>query len=183
MEDLKLMQKCFDWNLDCFWKIYERYIDKIYKFVYLKTSNKELAEDIVSDVFISALNNINSFKFDENSNVKAWLYRIANNKVIDFYRTNKNYEEIWDYLEMSIKTDIWANIDNKTKLEEVVSYLQDIKKEHREIVLYRIWEDLSYREISEITGKSVDNCKKVVSRTLKNISANFLLFILILLTL
>jgi len=183
MEDIKLMEKCLEWNLESFWSIYDKYIDMIYKFVYLKTSNRELAEDIVSDVFISALNNIKSFRLEESSSVKSWLYRIANNKVIDFYRTNKNNESICDYLEFSVNNDAWKNIDDKDKIKEVFLYLDWIKKDHREIVIHRIWEDLSYKEISEITWKSVDNCKKIVSRTLKNISSNFLVLVLILLIL
>ncbi|NCO32140.1 sigma-70 family RNA polymerase sigma factor [bacterium] len=74
--------------------MYDKYVDKIYNFVYYKTTNKEVAEDIVSDVFISALNNINSFRIQEGSSVKSWLYKIAYNKIIDFYRTNKEFEEI-----------------------------------------------------------------------------------------
>lgn len=182
MEDLKLMEKCLDGQLDYFWDIYDKYIDKIYKFVYLKTTNKDLTEDIVSDVFMSALNNVKSFRLEEKSSVKSWLYRIASNKVIDFYRTNKVSENVWDYIEVLSKNeDHWEQLDNKEKLKEVYSFLETINKEHRQIVLYRIWEDLSYKEISEITWKSVDNCKKIVSRTLKNISANLLLLILILL--
>ena len=159
MEDLKLIQKCIDWNLGCFWEIYNKYIDSIYKFVYLKTSNREVAEDIVSDVFMSALNNVWSFKIDWNSSVKSWLYRIANNKVIDFYRTNKQTDDIWDYLDYWITKDISNDIDDKDKLKEVLSYLDTVKKVHRDIVIYRIWEDLSYKEISDLTWLSVDNCK------------------------
>jgi len=183
MDDIKLMEKCLDWNLNYFWEIYDKYVDKIYNFVYYKTTNKEVAEDIVSDVFISALNNINSFRIQEGSSVKSWLYKIAYNKIIDFYRTNKEFEEIWDYLDMSINSDFAQDLDNKDKLKEVFWYLKNIKKEHRDIVIYRIWDDLSYKEISEITWMSVDNCKKIVSRTLKTISANFVILILILLIL
>ncbi len=81
---------------------------------------------------------------------------------------------------MSVKEDFWQDVDNKDKLKEVFHYLKDIKEEHREIVLYRIWEDLSYKEISENKWKSVDNCKKIVSRTLKTISANFILLLIML---
>lgn len=183
MEDLKIMEKCLDWQLDNFWTIYDRYIDKIYKFVYLKTSNKELAEDIVSDVFMSALNNIKSFRLDNESSVKSWLYRIANNKVIDFYRTNKESSDIWDYLDISINEDFWEQIDNKDKLKEILDYLKWIKKDYRDVIVYRIWEDLSYNEIADLTWMSVDNCKKIVSRTLKTISANFVLLILIMIML
>ena len=180
MDDLKIMQKCLDWDLNNFWNIYDKYIDKIYNFVYLKTTNREVAEDIVSDVFLSAINNISSFKIESSSSIQAWLYKIAYNKVIDFYRTNKDFEDVWDCLELSCQSDFWQDIDNKDKLKQVFKYLENIKKEHREILIYRIWDDLSYKEISEITWKSVDNCKKIVSRTLKEISANFLILILIL---
>jgi len=60
----------------------------------LKTTNREVAEDIVSDVFLSAINNISSFKIESSSSVQAWLYKIAYNKVIDFYRTNKDFEDV-----------------------------------------------------------------------------------------
>lgn len=175
------MEKCISWDLKYFSKIYDKYIDKIYKFVYLKTSNKELSEDIVSDVFMSAINNIDSFNVDNNkSSVSAWLYRIANNKVIDYYRSNKQNLDICDYLDYSIDNDINKDIDNKNKLKEIYSYLDSINTEHKDIVIYKIWYDMSYKEISELTWKSVDNCKKIISRTLKNISANFVLILLIL---
>ena len=183
MEEAKVIENAKLWDFSGFWKIYDMYIDSIYKFIYLKTSSKEVAEDITSDVFMSALNKIDSFNIEANSSIKSWLYRIANNKVIDFYRTNKTTEEIWDYLDMSIKEDISGDIDNKEKLKEIVKFLDTLKKDQREIITLRIWEDLSYREISEITGKSIDNCKKIVSRSLKLISANFVLLLLLIIIL
>lgn len=177
------MEKCVSGDLSKFWMIYDRYIDKIYKFVYLKTSDREVAEDIVSDVFMSAINNINSFSLESGSSVSSWLYRIANNKVIDFYRANKQNLDICEYLDYSLDNDISQDIDNKNKLEEVLSFLDTIKSEHKQIVLYRIWYDLSYKEISDLTWVSLDNCKKIVSRTLKNISANLVIFILFLIIL
>jgi RNA polymerase sigma-70 factor (ECF subfamily) len=68
--------------------------------VYLKTTNNEIAEDIVSDVFVSALDKVSSFKIDENSSVSAWFYRIAHNKIVDYYKTNRTYDNIEDYLDL-----------------------------------------------------------------------------------
>lgn len=177
MEELKIMQKCKDWELSYFWKIYDIYVDKIYNFVYTKTTNREVSEDIVSDVFMSALKNINSFKLEENSSVKSWLYRIANNKVIDFYRTNKESESYEDYMDTMFFEDINKKIDDKDKLNCIQDFLSTFNKKHREVFLYRIWEDLSYKEISEITWLSENNCKKIVSRSIKIISANFILLL------
>ena len=64
------------------------------------------------------------------------------------------------------------HIDHKTKLESVMNYLNTLKSEQKEIVIMRIWDDLSYAEIGTITGKSVDSCKKTVSRLLIQIQSN-----------
>ncbi len=178
MEDIDIAKKCISWNLESFWKLYDKYIDKIYKFVFLKTSSKEVAEDITSDIFLSALNNISKFKIGDNSSVQAWLYKIAYNKVIDFYKTNKETSEIWDYLEVWVLEKFWENLDNKNKLKEVFEYLKSYKKNQREVFILRIWDDLSYNEISQITWQSINNCKKIVSRILKSINANFVILLL-----
>ena len=176
MKDIEIIEKCVAGEKEYFGKLYDKYIDKIYKYIYLKTSSKEIAEDITQDVFLSALDKIDTFQIDEQSNVNAWFYRIAHNKAINFYKANKEDENIWDYLDVGIHQDFWQDLDNKNKLQEVLSVLKTVQTEHREIIMLRIWEDLSYKEIAEMTGKSVSNCKKIVSRVLLLISAQFIFF-------
>lgn len=175
------MQRCIDWDLSHFWQLYERYIDKIYKFIYPKINDIEIAEDITSDVFVSALNAVPSFKMDENTNVNAWFYRIAHNKVIDYYKANKFEESLEWYMEIWMNTDFAKSLDNKDKLKEIFEYVKTLKKEHGEVFFYRFWNDLSYKEIAEITWLSVDNCKQIVSRTIKAVCANFIILLFILL--
>lgn len=179
MTDIEVIQKCKVWDMDYFWILYDKYIDKIYKYIYLKTSSKETAEDITSEVFLKALDKIKNFKIYDWCSVQAWFYKIASNKVIDFYKKNKTTEEIWDYLELSIFENYNEKIDNKDKLSEVISFLKTLKKEQRDVFMLRIWDDLSYKEISEITWKNVDNCKKIVSRIIKKINTNLLVLLLL----
>lgn len=176
MNDIDYVKKYLNWDTDSFWFLYDKYIDLIYKFVYLKTSNTEATEDIVSDVFFSALNNINTFRVDVNSSFKSWIYKIAYNKIIDYYKYSEKYKvsDIWDYMDLSNNINIWLNIDNKEKLMKVLSFIKWLKIEHRDILIYRLWNDLSFKEISEITGYSLDNCKKINSRTLKIINEKFI---------
>ena len=72
-------------NLEHFGEIYDVYIKKIYNFIYYKTHHKETAEDLTSETFRKALSNIKSF--DTHRAFSSWLYRIAQNTVIDHYRT------------------------------------------------------------------------------------------------
>ena len=182
MEDKELVIQCQSGNLSVFWELYDRYIDRIYKFIYLKTSSREIAEDITSEVFYKAMNSIGSFRSkEETASFKSWIYTIANNKVIDFYRTKKQVSDIEECYNLWTHKDFSWDVDNKDKVNKVLDFLETLKVDQKEVILLRIWEDLSYKEISEITGKSLDNCKKIVSRNLKNIQANFILILLIIL--
>lgn len=180
MTDIEIVIQCQNWKLDFFSKLYDKYIDEIYKFVYLKTTNKEISEDIVSESFMSALEHISSFKVEEKSNFRAWIYKIAYNKVIDSYNKKRETCDICEYLDLVLQEDIWKKIDNLNEIWKIKKYLWNIKSRDREILIYRIWHDLSYEEISEIMWISLTNCRKIVSRTLKNISANFVLLIIML---
>ena len=89
MNDIELVKKYLSGDNKSFDMLYEKYADKIYKFIYLKTSNVEVAQDIVSEVFLSVLDNIDSFNLDENSSFNSWIYRIAYNKIVDFYKKSE----------------------------------------------------------------------------------------------
>lgn len=182
MDEIGLINLCKSWDSQAFWIIYDRYIDKVYDFIYFKTYDKFIAEDITSDTFFKVLKWLNKFDTQkENFSLKSWILKIAYNNVVDYYRSKK--EEVWldDIIEKWIENNIWDEIDNKAKLKEVLDYLKWLEQSHREILIMRIWENLSYAEISEITWKTQDNCKKIVSRTLVKVNSNVTLLLLLLL--
>lgn len=180
MDDLKLVQRFQSGDTTVFSELYESYVDKIYKFIYLKTYDQQTAEDICQDVFMKAFDKLWSFEIDKNSSFQSWLYTIAYHNVIDTYRKQKESTPLNDILEVWQETDIHKLIDDKQKLKEVIAYLQDMKKEHRDVIFMRVWEGLSYKEISEITGMTTDNCKKIFSRSCKKLNEHFALFIFLL---
>lgn len=75
-------------------------------------------------------------------------------------------------VEPAAQSDVSADIDNKDKLQEVVTFMETLSERDRQILTMRIWDELSYEEISEITGQSIANVKQIVSRSLAKISAN-----------
>lgn len=175
MKDVEKVKQIQIWNKEVFSILYEDYVDEIYKFIYLKTLDVEKSEDLTSETFISALKNISNFDTENpESNFKAWIYKIAYNKVINFYKTKDREVEFSDNLDLSFETDFWKNLDNKEKLKNILNYLGTLKKQEREIIIYRIWYDLSFSEIAEVLWISTENCRKISSRTMKKISANFL---------
>ena len=152
-------------NTKNFGQLYDKYVKKIFNFIYYKTHHKETAEDLTSETFMKALTKINEFDEDKGA-FSTWLYQIARNTVIDFYRTKKsnlNIDDIWD---LANEEDILCDLDTKEKLTEVKKYLKKLKSEQREIVILRVWEGMSYKEISEAVGKSEASCKMSFSRTI-----------------
>jgi len=148
--------------------LYDQYVDKIYRFIYYKTHHKETAEDLTSVAFVKALNSFSSF--DQNKGgFSAWIYKIARNTVIDFYRSKKtliNIDDVWD---LSDNQDIEREVDASLKLAEVKKYLKKLSVEQRDVVILRVWEGLSYKEIAAVLGKSENGCKMMFFRTIKKL--------------
>lgn len=167
-EEIKTIKSIKKGNLDDFTLIYEKYVKKIYDFVYYKTHHKETAEDIVSSVFMKALNNISGFDCGKGT-IQAWLYKIARNSVIDHYRGRKNDKNIEDIWDLAGDDSLEEDFDVKNKLTEVKEYLKKIKSSQRDIIIMRLWQGLSYREISEILGKSEASCKMSYSRSIRKL--------------
>ncbi|MFA6467002.1 MAG: RNA polymerase sigma factor [Patescibacteria group bacterium] len=166
--ELALIYACQRGEAEAFGQVYEKYFKKIYSFVYYRTSHKESTEDLVSLIFSKALENINKFQSSKGS-FSSWLYKIARNTVIDYYRGHKNIQNLDDIEDLSDFSDISDNMDRKKALSDIQNKLAQLSSNQREIVIMRVWEDLSYKEIAEIVGKSEANCKMIFSRGIKEL--------------
>ena len=148
---------------------------KVYRFVYHRTNDHERSEDIVADTYMKAMKRIGGFRGVHEGEFFSWIYRIAYTTLVDQSRSSRTVESL-DDIETGYSIDEGKHIDVSSKLQEVMDFLQTLSEKERTILTMRIWDDLSYAEISEITGESVDNSKKIVSRTLAKIHANIASF-------
>ncbi len=165
-----------------FGNLYQRYVDKIYKFIYYKTHHKETAEDLTSQTFFKALENIKNFDSDKGQ-FSSWLYRIAKNCVIDYYRTKKETIDIFDAWDLVGREDIKRDSEFKEQLEKVERYLEQFTSEQREIIVMRVWQDMTHKEIAEIIGKSEDSCKMIFSRAINKLRKEEIFALIVLMSL
>lgn len=181
--ELSIILECQQKDLSRFDALYQMYAEKIYRFVYYKTLHKETAEDLTSEIFMKALQSISSFN-SEKGTFSTWLYRIARNHVIDYYRGKKedrNIEDIWD---LSDNTDIERDAETMRQIESVETYLKTLKPQQREIMVMRLWDGLSHKEIADVLGITEANSKMIFSRTLRSlrdqlgVSSTVILFLL-----
>lgn len=168
MNDIKLIEAVQNGDADSFGTLYELYVQKLYSFIYHKTLNHEIAEDLTSETFLKAQNKIKQFN-PKKAQFNTWLFTIARNVCIDFfrsYRATQSIEEIWDFasdekIELAVETVLIS--------DQIKVCMKRLTSEQREILTMRFWQDLSYGEIGEILGKSPENIKMITSRSIKKL--------------
>lgn len=158
-------------DAEAFGELYDFYAPRIYRFVYFKVSSVTDAEDITAEVFLKTWEHINSGK--EIKHFAGLLYRMARNKVIDFYRhKNIRKEDSLDEIilkKLSDSGDAIKKIEASSETQEILKNLQFLKDEYREVITLRFIDELSFGEIAEILQKSQINIRVLLHRALKTL--------------
>ena len=168
-EELEIIRAIQKGDLERFGELYDAYIKKIYNFIFYKTHHREVAEDLTSETFRKALASLGSY--EPRYRFSAWLYRIARNTVIDYYRIQKPTASIEDAWDIADDRDFTRDIDVRMKLEKVEEYLSALPAIKRDIIIMRVWQGMSYKEIADVVDKSEDNCKKIFSRAIADLKS------------
>lgn len=182
MDETKIVESCQSGALEHFGALFDAYHKKIYTFIYYRTHHKETAEDIASLVFTKALENIGSYNPGRGS-FSTWLYQIARNSVIDHYRTFKSTDGIENAFDLPSASNVERDADTRLKLEKVQKLLLQLPAQQRDIVIMRVWDGLSHKEIADILGISEANSKMTFSRAIAKLGKQEALILLILLAL
>ena len=159
--DSELIKKFIDGDESSFNKIINKYKDKIYWHARRMTGNHLDADEIVQEVLLVIYKNLKNFQFK--SSLYTWIYKITSTRSLNFLKRRKikellSLEDQSEKLQQS-SNDILDNIEIKEKLTRIDEVLQKLPAKQREIFILRNYENLSYKEISEITGKSIGALK------------------------
>jgi RNA polymerase sigma-70 factor (ECF subfamily) len=141
-----------------------RYKNKVYTYIFLNVKRQELAEDIFQDTFVKVIKSLKSQKYEEDGRFISWVIRIAHNLIIDHYRRLAKLETVYND---DCKVSYFNSVQfSETTFEEITikeQIRQDIKKlinelpdDQKEVILLRHYGDLSFKEIAEVTGVSIN---------------------------
>lgn len=166
--DIDLALACKQGNLEQFDELYTRHLKGIYAFVYYRVMERGTAEDLTSQTFLKALENIGSYHPKKGA-FSTWLYRIARNTVFDHFRTAHPHEDIESAWDIQGDDNPFLKTADALSAEELHKVLKTLPKEKRELLLLRMWDGLSYAEIAALTGKSEASCKMMFSRTVSDL--------------
>lgn len=164
----KLIIDAIRGEASAFGLLYDKYQPQIYRFIYLKVGQREEAEDLTHQVFLSAWRNIEKYRF-KGFPFSSWLYQIARNEVIDHYRTKKQTTDLESIAEPETTDPTERNLDLNFQMEKVRQAIARLSQEHQDILIMRFIEELSPEEVSEILGKPAATVRVLQHRALKKL--------------
>ena len=163
ISDALLVQDYVAGNEDALATLIKRHESKIYGFIYSKVSDRDVANDIFQDTFIKVIKTLKSNSYNEEGKFLPWVMRIAHNLIIDFFRKNKKmplHRETEDFSVFSIMTDDTLTIENQLIANQVEldikKLIEELPEDQKEVLVMRMYQDMSFKEISELTGVSIN---------------------------
>ena len=171
-------------DMEAFKTLFNRYESKIYSYIYSMINNAEIASDLFQDTFTKVITKMEK-NYNEEGKWIAWVMRIAHNATIDYLRRAKKFVQISSSSDEEENTDFFHRVADEGALNASEAYIQHedkkrmykhlsrLPEEQRAVVMLRHYEDLSFKEIAEITGVSINTALGRMRYALTNLRKYF----------
>jgi len=152
-----------------FSKIYDQYVDKIYRFIFLKVNSQEVAQDLTSETFLRTWEKFSQEKGNPIENPQAFLYRTARNLVIDHYREKGKAQVVSAELTPIIdpREDLEAEALRSSDLRTIRVALAELKEDYQNVIIWYYLDDLPISEVAELLDRSEEATRVLLHRALK----------------
>lgn len=158
-------------DASAFGSLYDLHQPAIYRFVALKVGSREDAEDITHQVFMRAWLRIGQYE-GRGYPFSSWLYRIARNQIVDFYRARKEHVDIEDFEPFLLADDGTAEkLDFKADMNRVRAALLELRADYQDVIILRFIEERSLEEAATALDRSVGATKVLQHRALRHLRA------------
>lgn len=164
LTDEQLVRAYAKGNNEAFDTLLRRHQDRIFSYILRIIKNEDIANDIFQEAFVKAIQTIRLGRYTENGKFPAWISRIAHNLIIDYYRQEKSENlQSADLTDVDILNrkelceDTIEDIMISNQIRDDVKYLiEELPELQKEVLMMRYYQNLSFKEIAEITGVSIN---------------------------
>jgi len=160
---------------ETFAEFYEEYLDKVFRYIQYRVNNMQLAEDLTSGVFEKALVNFSKYCSDKAS-FSTWLFSIARNRIIDYYRVSGKRQTV-PIDEATSRSSAGLSpeeeLERKEEQERLQLCLAELSQEEREVIRLKFGAELNNRQIAKILGLSETNVGTKLYRAVKKLRNSF----------
>ena len=161
--DAVLVKNYVDGDENALSVLIKRHQSKIYGFIYSKVTDRDISDDIFQDTFIKVIKTLKSNSYNEEGKFLPWVMRISHNLIVDHFRRNKKmpmHRETEEFSIFSIMTDNSPNVESRIITEQVEADLKrlimELPEDQKEVLQMRMYQDLSFKEIADLTGVSIN---------------------------
>lgn len=170
-QETQFVQKAVSGDAEAFARLYDAYVDELYRFVFYRVNDKQTAEDLVSQVFLKVWDNLERYEI-RGLPFKAWLFQIARNSVIDHYRTRK--ETVPLEPNAIAKPDPTANVtqqvEQRLEGERLRAMLEHLTEDQKEVLTLKFIHGFSTKEVANLMGKRQGAIRALQMRGLQALS-------------
>ena len=168
LSDETVLARASKGDRDAFGVLYERYVKRIYNYVYYRTGNHHDAEDLTTRVFMRAMRHIGNYQ-DRGVPVSAWLYRIAHNLVANWHRDNSRRQEVPldDVYNLKLERQHpEAVVVQSEEQDALLKIIRQLPEDRQQLLILKFVEHLSNAEIGQIMSRTEGAVKSLYHRTL-----------------
>ena len=164
LSDQELVRRFIQGDQSSIEVLINRHKNKVFTYIFLIVKNQQLAEDIFQDTFIKVIRSLKDGKYKDNGKFVSWVIRIAHNLTIDYFRkekqintcSNEDYEaDIFNSRKLSDSTIEEILVEDQI-VKEVRLLIQELPEDQRQVILLRHYGGMSFKEIAEQTGVSIN---------------------------
>jgi RNA polymerase sigma-70 factor (ECF subfamily) len=164
-----LIQQAIAGNKEAFGRLYEMYAGQIFNYLFYRTGEYQAAMDMMETVFLRAWENLPDFGTKGRGlNLRAWLYRMAHNAMVDYHRSNKAEVDLEAIAELPNKMPHAAKLVEMAETQEyLMNWLEELDEVSRQVLVLRFYAEMSPKEVSQIMDISEGNVRVIQYRALK----------------
>jgi len=164
ISDYELITRFIKGEESCFEELIHRHKNKVFAYINLYIRDQALAEDIFQDTFLKVIQSVKAGKYSDNGKFLSWVMRIAHNLIIDNFRrvkqmntiSNDNYEsDLFNSIKLA-DDNIENEIIKRQIQKDVRTMISFLPDDQKEVVILRHYADLSFKEIADLTGVSIN---------------------------
>jgi len=159
---------------EAFGELYERYVTKIYNYIYYRVGDQEEAEDLTARTFFRALRKINSYE-DRGLPFSAWLYRIAHNLVANWHRSQSRRKSVQLDEIITAATDATSPsrlVEKREAQETLLEVIRGLPEDRQQLLILKFVERMPNAQIGQVMGRSESSIKSLYHRTLKTLRSD-----------
>ncbi len=165
-DERRLVDRAQAGDAEAFGQLYDAFIDRVYRFVFFRVTDVETAEDLTSQVFLKAWENLESYR--PKGPFLAWLYAIARNTVIDNYRTRKQTVSLDEAAPIAAQDDkLDEHLELEFEMKSLQAAMQHLTEEQKEVLILKFIADYDTSQIARRMGKSEGAVRALQMRALQ----------------